>query len=70
MVIDCSDREASLGIPTLTTMYNATVNVIALSNMAENLPPSPLSADIPKGKSVKGNTSCKDIQTMLKDGKT
>ena len=49
MVINCTDGLVSLGTSILVQVYGPTWKIVAMSQVPENLPPLPISADIPKG---------------------
>ena len=50
-------------------VYDAKGNVIAMSQIYENLPLPPISADIPKGRLTRCTNACKNLQVWLKDSK-
>ena len=49
-VINCVDGTLSSGTPMLVPVYDATGRVVAMSQVTDNFPPSPISADILRGR--------------------
>ena len=50
VMINCVDGTVSSGTPMLVLVYDTTGRVVAMLQVPENLPPLPVSADIPRGK--------------------
>ena len=69
-VINCIDGTVSSGTPMLVPVYDATAKIVAMSEVPDNLPPLPISADIMRGKAGRCSSILKNLQSALEDSKT
>ena len=67
-VIDFVIGVVSLGMLMLVLVHNTKENIVALSQMPEDLPPLPVSVDIPRAKTGRCTMVQKNLQVALKDG--
>ena len=68
-MVNCVDGTVSSGTQMLVPVYNATGRVVAMSQVPDNLPSSPTSADIPRGKAGRCSGIQKKLQAVLEDSK-
>ena len=66
-MINCVDGTVSSGPPMLIPVYNDTGRAVAMSQVPNNLPPLPVSADIPRGKAGRCSGIQKNLQAVLED---
>ena len=66
-VINCIDGTVSLGTPILGPVSDSTGKVVAMLQLPDNLPPLPISADIPRGKTGRCSSIKKNLQPALED---
>ena len=67
MVINCVDGTVSSGTPMLVPVYDTRGRVVAMSHVPENLPPPPISVDIPREKAGRCPSIWKNLQGILED---
>ena len=54
----------------LVSVYDPAGRTVAMSQVLENLPPPPISVDIPKGEAGRYSSVQKNLQVALKDSKS
>ena len=69
-MIDCTTGTVLLDTLMLVLVYDSKGNIVAMSQVAEDLPPPPISVDIPRGKTGGYSIVWKNLQAVLRDSKS